>query len=287
MFWRELKDRLTDAENAIFGREARVGPSPCLLTPLVGARAPLPRNIRDQVRLGAAPTIWESADEIKALVADFDGLILKTETPDYTSWSEIYRDHEHEPPQDLWREYIGRDARWFDPAGRGPYHRRKPCPDCVENLSGNFAATKTEPGAPPRCRLRRICLACYDPPPDGSAKGDWKGSIAITCAAPRSRLPTSAVRLRLRVIFTTTIELDSATARPSVIAPSTPLPSATNAFVPATVANATCAGTATRIPRARAAAREGRARSRPRTAAERRRCRRGPVSDGGRPHIRA
>src|SRR2546430_13371435 len=49
-------------------------------------------------------------------------------------------------------------------------------------------------------------------------------------------------------MFTTTIELESATARPRVTAPSAPLPSVTKAAVPATVTNATCAGTATRIP---------------------------------------
>jgi HAD superfamily hydrolase (TIGR01509 family) len=51
---------------------------------------------------------------IKALVFDFDGLILETETPAYQSWSEIYREHGHELPRDRWLEYIGREAGWFD-----------------------------------------------------------------------------------------------------------------------------------------------------------------------------
>ena len=62
-------------------------------------------------------------------------------------------------------------------------------------------------------------------------------------------MTSSVVRFRLRVMFTTTIELERATARPRVMAPSTPLPSAMNAAVPASVTNATCAGTATRMPR--------------------------------------
>jgi beta-phosphoglucomutase-like phosphatase (HAD superfamily) len=33
---------------------------------------------------------------IKALVFDFDGLILETETPAYETWSEIYRERGHE-----------------------------------------------------------------------------------------------------------------------------------------------------------------------------------------------
>jgi HAD superfamily hydrolase (TIGR01509 family) len=51
---------------------------------------------------------------IKALVFDFDGLILETETPAYQSWTEIYREHGHELPRDRWLEYIGREAGWFD-----------------------------------------------------------------------------------------------------------------------------------------------------------------------------
>src|SRR2546430_8681905 len=36
---------------------------------------------------------------IKALVFDFDGLILETEMPAYQSWTEIYREHGHELPR--------------------------------------------------------------------------------------------------------------------------------------------------------------------------------------------
>jgi HAD superfamily hydrolase (TIGR01509 family) len=53
---------------------------------------------------------------IRALVFDFDGLILETETPAYQSWAEIYHEHGHEIPMDLWHAYIGSD-RGFDPAG--------------------------------------------------------------------------------------------------------------------------------------------------------------------------
>ena len=51
---------------------------------------------------------------IKALVFDFDGLILETEMPAYRSWAEIYREHGHELPRDRWLDYIGREAGWFD-----------------------------------------------------------------------------------------------------------------------------------------------------------------------------
>ena len=53
---------------------------------------------------------------IRALVFDFDGLILETESPSYDTWAQIYREHGHELPLDLWHGYIGSDAG-FDPAG--------------------------------------------------------------------------------------------------------------------------------------------------------------------------
>ena len=53
---------------------------------------------------------------IRALVFDFDGLILETETPAYETWAEIYKEHGHELPMDRWHGYIGSDTG-FDPAG--------------------------------------------------------------------------------------------------------------------------------------------------------------------------
>jgi len=53
---------------------------------------------------------------IRALVFDFDGLILETETPAHQSWAEIYVEHGHELPMDRWHGYIGSDTG-FDPAG--------------------------------------------------------------------------------------------------------------------------------------------------------------------------
>jgi HAD superfamily hydrolase (TIGR01509 family) len=44
---------------------------------------------------------------IKALIFDFDGLILDTETPEVDVWSEIYADHGFPMPFDLWAETIG------------------------------------------------------------------------------------------------------------------------------------------------------------------------------------
>ena len=44
---------------------------------------------------------------IKALLFDFDGLILDTETPEYHVWQNIYREHGFELPHDEWGKIIG------------------------------------------------------------------------------------------------------------------------------------------------------------------------------------
>ena len=47
---------------------------------------------------------------IKALIFDFDGLILDTETPDYLTWQNIYKEHGFELPQKEWGTIIGGSA---------------------------------------------------------------------------------------------------------------------------------------------------------------------------------
>ena len=54
--------------------------------------------------------------KIKALLFDFDGLILDTETPDYVVWQSIYREHGFELPQEKWGSIIGTSMSFFDAA---------------------------------------------------------------------------------------------------------------------------------------------------------------------------
>jgi HAD superfamily hydrolase (TIGR01509 family) len=51
---------------------------------------------------------------IRALVFDFDGLIVETETPDLRAWQEIYQSYGHELPVERWILTIGSDATAFD-----------------------------------------------------------------------------------------------------------------------------------------------------------------------------
>jgi HAD superfamily hydrolase (TIGR01509 family) len=44
---------------------------------------------------------------LKALIFDFDGVILDTETPEVLVWQSIYKDHGFELPVDEWQKTIG------------------------------------------------------------------------------------------------------------------------------------------------------------------------------------
>jgi HAD superfamily hydrolase (TIGR01509 family) len=52
---------------------------------------------------------------VKALVFDFDGLIVDTEVPIFRAWQRIYREHGQELPLDRWLTIIGTTSGAFDP----------------------------------------------------------------------------------------------------------------------------------------------------------------------------
>jgi HAD superfamily hydrolase (TIGR01509 family) len=51
---------------------------------------------------------------VSALLFDFDGLIVDTETPSLTSWQELYREHGHELSLERWAAAVG-TIGGFDP----------------------------------------------------------------------------------------------------------------------------------------------------------------------------
>ncbi len=55
------------------------------------------------------------ATVIRALVFDFDGLILDTEEPVYRSWLEVYQAHGEELPFEKWVQIIGSTTAGFHP----------------------------------------------------------------------------------------------------------------------------------------------------------------------------
>lgn len=52
---------------------------------------------------------------IKAIIFDFDGLILDTETPEFESFQKMYEDHGAELSLDIWGRSIGTDGSAFEP----------------------------------------------------------------------------------------------------------------------------------------------------------------------------
>lgn len=52
---------------------------------------------------------------IRGLIFDFDGLILETEGPEYSSWRELYEDYGGSLPLEKWAEIIGTAEHGFDP----------------------------------------------------------------------------------------------------------------------------------------------------------------------------
>jgi HAD superfamily hydrolase (TIGR01509 family) len=56
---------------------------------------------------GAVRGTSKAVLRIKALIFDFDGLILDTETPEYQVWQAIYRENGFELPHEEWGKIIG------------------------------------------------------------------------------------------------------------------------------------------------------------------------------------
>jgi HAD superfamily hydrolase (TIGR01509 family) len=50
---------------------------------------------------------------IEAIVFDFDGVILDTETPDFETWQHEFRAHGVEFERSLWTGFIGGSSAWF------------------------------------------------------------------------------------------------------------------------------------------------------------------------------
>lgn len=81
---------------------------------------------------------------LKAIIFDFDGLILDTETPELQVWQKIYRDHGFELSTQLWEQIIGGNGiSVFDPITHleelSPFHiDRFQISDMARNLSNKL-----------------------------------------------------------------------------------------------------------------------------------------------------
>ena len=52
---------------------------------------------------------------LRAVIFDFDGLILDTESPEYRTFVEMYREHGAELPLREWARVVGSSDSDFDP----------------------------------------------------------------------------------------------------------------------------------------------------------------------------
>ncbi|WP_216914236.1 HAD family hydrolase [Nocardia noduli] len=52
---------------------------------------------------------------LRAMIFDFDGLILDTETPEFTAWQEVYAAHGATLEQQIWAQVIGTTESSWDP----------------------------------------------------------------------------------------------------------------------------------------------------------------------------
>ena len=53
--------------------------------------------------------------EFRAVIFDFDGTIVDTETPEYEAWRSVFEDHGCELPVSVWADCIGTADSGFDP----------------------------------------------------------------------------------------------------------------------------------------------------------------------------
>ena len=51
---------------------------------------------------------------IEAVIFDFDGVIIDTETPGYSSWQEVFNAHGVDLDRSLWARFIGGGVETFD-----------------------------------------------------------------------------------------------------------------------------------------------------------------------------
>ena len=68
---------------------------------------------------------------IRALIFDFDGLILDTEEPVYRSWLEVYRAYGEELPFERWVEIVGSTTIGFHPQHHLEERLGRPLPQAV------------------------------------------------------------------------------------------------------------------------------------------------------------
>jgi putative hydrolase of the HAD superfamily len=139
---------------------------------------------------------------LRALLFDFDGLILDTEGPVYEAWRDDYRAHGHELPLEVYAACVGSDFNRFDPKSH------------LESLVG-YAIDWPEHDRSRELRaLERVHR--LDPLPGVGALLDEAAAAGVPCAvassSPRSWVEGHLSRLGLLERFAATRCLDDVAA---------------------------------------------------------------------------
>src|SRR5713226_1229909 len=91
-------------------------PSPAPTSrPARGSRSGLADSHLSASRTGGPVAARSRVLVIRALVFDFDGLLVETEEPIFRAWQRIYREHGQELPMERWVTIIGTASGPFDP----------------------------------------------------------------------------------------------------------------------------------------------------------------------------
>jgi len=70
---------------------------------------------------------------LKAVIFDFDGLIVESESPLYRAWADLFAQYNQELPLEQWAKIIGTVDDYFDPLAELEKRLGKPFPE-RENL---------------------------------------------------------------------------------------------------------------------------------------------------------
>src|SRR3990170_134122 len=129
---------------------------------------------------------------LKALIFDFDGLILDTETPELQVWQKIYRDHGVELSTSLWGQIVGGNGiSVFDPIG---HLERLGLFDQFDSIMCGDDVLKTKPfpdlfiGTLEKLAVQSSEAIVFEDSPNGIQAANAAGIFSVAVPNPVTRM---------------------------------------------------------------------------------------------------